>query len=88
MNDDGKVAAVAAKDIFLTINGTWFSRLAIFSKPVGRAIQPFRAIARWLRRGRVLGCESRHKLRMTVGCAFRPTEFAAGLKGLWRRIGG
>jgi hypothetical protein len=48
MSDDGKVAAVGgAKDIFLAINGTWFSRLAIFSKPVGRAIQAFRTIVRW-----------------------------------------
>ena len=35
------------KNIFLTINGTWFSRLAIFSKPAGGAIQAFRAVVRW-----------------------------------------
>jgi hypothetical protein len=55
----GKLSANAAavgaeKDIFLTINGTWFSRLAIFSKPVGRAIQAFRAIVRRRRRVRVI----------------------------------
>jgi hypothetical protein len=55
MNDDGKVAAVGGeKDIFLTINGKWFSRLAIFRKPVGGAIQAFRAIVLWRRRGRVI----------------------------------
>jgi hypothetical protein len=55
MNDDGKVAAVGGeKDIFLTNNGKWFSRSAIFSKPVGGAIQAFRAIVRWLRRRRVI----------------------------------
>jgi hypothetical protein len=48
MNDDGKVAAVGGgKDIFLTINGKWFSHLTIFSKPVGGAIQAFHAIVRW-----------------------------------------
>jgi hypothetical protein len=48
MSNDGKVAAVGgAKDIFLAFNGTWFSRLAIFSKPVGQAIQAFRTIVRW-----------------------------------------
>jgi hypothetical protein len=59
MNDDGKVAAVASeKDIFLTINGKWFSRSAIFSKPVGGAIQAFRAIVRWRHRGRLLPKDS------------------------------
>jgi hypothetical protein len=52
MSDDGKVAAVGGeKDIFLTINGRWFSRLTIFSKPVTGVIQAFYAI---MRRGRVI----------------------------------
>ena len=47
MNDDGKVAAVAAEnDTFPTINDAWFSRLVTFGKSVGGAIQAFRAIVR------------------------------------------
>jgi hypothetical protein len=55
MNDDDKVAAVGGeRDIFLAINGKWFSRFPIFIKPVGGAIQTFRAVVRWRRRGRVI----------------------------------
>jgi hypothetical protein len=55
VSDDGNVAAVGGeKDIFLTGIGSWFSRLAIFSKPVARAIQAFCAILRWRRRRGVL----------------------------------
>jgi hypothetical protein len=47
MSDEGRVAVVGAeKDIFPTTNGTWFSRLALFSKRVGGAIQAFCAIVR------------------------------------------
>ena len=55
MNDDGKAGVVGGgNDIFLTINGKWFSRLAIFSKPVGAAIRAFCAIVRRRRRVRVI----------------------------------
>ena len=55
MNDDGKVAAVAAENnTFPTINDAWFSRLVTFGKPVGGVIQAFHAIVRWQRRGRVI----------------------------------
>jgi hypothetical protein len=53
--EDGKVAAVGGeKDVFLTINGNRFSRLAIFSKPVAGVNQAFYALMRWRRRGRVI----------------------------------
>jgi hypothetical protein len=42
------------KDIFLTINCSWLSRLAIFSKLVALAISAFSAVGRWRRRGRVI----------------------------------
>jgi hypothetical protein len=52
LSDDGKAAEVSSeKDIFLTIAGRWFSHLAIFGKPMARAIQAFCAIVQWRRRG-------------------------------------
>jgi hypothetical protein len=46
--------SVVDEDIFLTINGSWFWRLALFSKSVAGVNQAFYAISRWRRRGRVI----------------------------------
>jgi hypothetical protein len=47
------------KDIFLAINCSWFSRLAIFRKLVAGVIQAFRAVARRRRRGAGLEYQDR-----------------------------
>jgi hypothetical protein len=62
VSEDGKVAAVGAeKDNSPTINGTWFSRLAIFSKRVRGAIQAFCAIVRGRRSPRRLPGQRRRQ---------------------------
>jgi hypothetical protein len=57
---------------FLTIDCSWFSRLAIFSKLVAGVIQAFWAVARWRRKGRVIakgGVVSEHELDAFISFA-------------------